>query len=110
MVAVSSISAMKVEMPLSWLSPAPTRARMQSKIGTCASSAGTKEPTCAIRAMQPICGGSLVRWSVCDRKRYAASHLSQIDTFSACVSSSDDLEFTVILLHLDVIRNEINVR
>lgn len=53
-VALSSISAMNVDTPLSWLSPAPTRASMQSKIGTVASSAGTKQPIWAMSAMTPI--------------------------------------------------------
>lgn len=52
-VAVSSISAMKVETPFSWLSPAPTLQRIESKIGIVASEQGTKQPICAMRAMTP---------------------------------------------------------
>lgn len=53
MAAVSSISAMKVEMPLSWQSPAPTRAKMQSRTAMVALSHGTKLPTCAISTFTP---------------------------------------------------------
>ena len=45
MAAVSSISAMKVDTPRSWQSPAPTRAKMQSRTAMRASSQGTKQPT-----------------------------------------------------------------
>lgn len=51
---VSSISAIKVDTPLSWLSPAPTRQRTESKMGTSAKEAGTKEPTWARRAMRAV--------------------------------------------------------
>ena len=40
----SNISAMKVEMPLSWWSEAPTLAMMQSTIGISALEHGTKQP------------------------------------------------------------------
>lgn len=53
MVAVSSISAINVEIPFSWLSPAPTRHKMESNIGTRASEQGTKLPVCAMSAMTP---------------------------------------------------------
>jgi hypothetical protein len=53
-VAVSSISAMKVLKPFSWESPAPTLARIQSKILNVASVQGTKQPTCAKSAITPI--------------------------------------------------------
>jgi hypothetical protein len=53
-VAVSNISAMNVETPLSWLSPAPIRQRMESKMGISASPHGMKEPICAIREMTPV--------------------------------------------------------
>ena len=55
MAAVSSISAMKVETPRSWQSPAPTRAKMQSRTATSAASQGTKLPTCAISTATPTC-------------------------------------------------------
>mmetsp|Transcript_13681 Transcript_13681/g.19746 ORF Transcript_13681/g.19746 Transcript_13681/m.19746 type:complete len:246 (-) Transcript_13681:1939-2676(-) len=51
--AVSSISAINVETPRSWLSPAPTRARILSVIGMSALWAGTKHPIWAINAMTP---------------------------------------------------------
>lgn len=51
----SSISFMKVDTPLSWLSPAPTRARMQSTTESLARSQGTKQPIWAIRATTPTC-------------------------------------------------------
>jgi len=54
MVAVSSISAMKVDTPFNWLSPAPTLHRMESKIGSLASAQGTKHPICDIKAITPI--------------------------------------------------------
>ncbi len=44
---------MKVETPLSWLSPAPTLQRIESKIGMWASEHGTKQPVWAIKAMTP---------------------------------------------------------
>lgn len=53
--AVSSISAMNVDTPRSWLSPAPTRHNTESKIGICASEQGTKLPVWAMRAMTPTC-------------------------------------------------------
>ena len=43
-VAVSNISAIKVEMPRLILSPAPTRTRMASNTGNVAESQGTKKP------------------------------------------------------------------
>jgi hypothetical protein len=52
-VDVSNISAMKVEIPLSWLSPAPTRHKTESKIGNWASEQGTNEPICAMSAITP---------------------------------------------------------
>lgn len=55
MVAVSNISAIKVETPLSWLSPAPTLARIESNIVSVASEHGTKHPICAMSAITPIC-------------------------------------------------------
>jgi len=54
-VAVSNISAMKVEIPLNWLSPAPTRHNTESKIGNRASEQGTNEPICAMSAITPTC-------------------------------------------------------
>ena len=53
MVEVSSISAMKVETPRAWQSPAPTRARIESVIEISASSHGTKQPTCASSTLTP---------------------------------------------------------
>jgi len=53
--AVSSISAMKVEMPRSWQSPAPTRAKMASRMAILALAHGTKEPTCAMSTHAPTC-------------------------------------------------------
>lgn len=53
MAAVSSISAMKVDTPLSCESPAPTRQRIESKMGTVAVLQGTKAPICASKAMTP---------------------------------------------------------
>lgn len=55
MAAVSSISAMKVEMPRSWQSPAPTRAKMQSRTAMRACSHATKQPTWAISTATPTC-------------------------------------------------------
>lgn len=52
--AVSSISDMNVETPLSWLSPAPTLARMLSIIVISAEEHGTNDPICAISAITPI--------------------------------------------------------
>lgn len=53
MFAVSIISAMKVETPLRWQSPAPTRAKMASTMDIVADEAATKHPTCAIRTATP---------------------------------------------------------
>lgn len=52
--AVSNISAIKVETPFNWLSPAPTRARIQSTMDTSADSHGTKHPICAMRTITPV--------------------------------------------------------
>ncbi len=51
--AVSNISAIKVDTPLIWLSPAPTRASTQSTTLNSASSHGTKQPICAISTITP---------------------------------------------------------
>ena len=53
--AVSSISAMNVDTPRSWLSPAPTRQSTESKTGRRASLHGTQLPVCASSAMTPTC-------------------------------------------------------
>ena len=53
MAAVSSISDIKVDTPLTWLSPAPTLARTLSITLSSAFSHGTKQPICAIRAITP---------------------------------------------------------
>ena len=53
MAAVSSISDIKVETPLTWLSPAPTLARTLSITLSSAFSHGTKQPIWAIRAITP---------------------------------------------------------
>lgn len=53
MAAVSSISAMKVETPRVWQSPAPTRANTASRTESRADSAATKQPTCAISTATP---------------------------------------------------------
>jgi hypothetical protein len=45
MAPVSSISAMKVDTPRAWQSPAPTRAKIASRGAMRAESAGTKQPT-----------------------------------------------------------------
>jgi len=52
--AVSSISAMNVDTPLSCESPAPIRARIASQSGISAVSQGTKQPTWARRIIMPI--------------------------------------------------------
>ncbi len=52
---VSSISAMKVDIPRSWLSPAPTRTRMASTMEIVAELAGTKQPICAINTIMATC-------------------------------------------------------
>ena len=51
---VSSISAMKVEIPFNCESPAPTLAEMESTIQIDAESHGTKHPICAINTATPI--------------------------------------------------------
>jgi hypothetical protein len=53
--AVSNISAMNVETPFNWLSPAPTRHSIESNIGKVASEQGTKQPAWAIRTITPAC-------------------------------------------------------
>jgi hypothetical protein len=52
---VSNISAMKVDTPRCWQSPAPTRAKMASRGAMRALSAGTKHPTWAISTNTPTC-------------------------------------------------------
>lgn len=51
---VSSISAMNVDTPLSCESPAPTRHRIESKMGTSANEQGTNEPIWARRATTAV--------------------------------------------------------
>jgi hypothetical protein len=51
--AVSSISAMNVDTPLSCESPAPTRHRIESNMGRLAEEQGTKHPAWAIRTITP---------------------------------------------------------
>jgi len=46
---------MKVETPLSWQSPAPTRAKMQSRTAMRALVQGTKHPTWARSTVTPTC-------------------------------------------------------
>jgi hypothetical protein len=53
--AVSSISAMKVETPRTWQSPAPTRAKTQSLTEMTAWSQGIKQPTWAMSTITPTC-------------------------------------------------------
>lgn len=53
MLAVSIISAMKVDTPLSWQSPAPTRAKIASTIEMVADLAATKQPIWAISTATP---------------------------------------------------------
>jgi hypothetical protein len=55
MAAVSSISAMKVDTPRVWQSPAPTRAKMQSRTAMRAESHGTQHPTWARSTTTPTC-------------------------------------------------------
>jgi len=55
MAEVSSISAMKVETPRIWQSPAPTRAKIASLMLISAPRAGTNIPTCARRTATPTC-------------------------------------------------------
>jgi hypothetical protein len=55
MAPVSSISAMNVDTPRAWQSPAPTRAKMASRGVILALSAGTKQPTWAMSTRQPTC-------------------------------------------------------
>jgi len=52
---VSSISAMNVDTPRSWLSPAPTRHKIASATQMSAKVQGTKQPICAIKMATPIC-------------------------------------------------------
>lgn len=52
---VSNISLMNVLTPFNWLSPAPTRHKMESKIGNSASWQGTNEPIWASKAINPVC-------------------------------------------------------
>lgn len=109
MVAVSSISAIKVDTPFNWLSPAPTLHRMESKIGSLASAQGTKHPICDIKAITPIYHSSQQDQRGCCE---ASTDLTNICWFSTHVWSSlirrsvvmlkkigekkltDDLEFT----------------
>jgi len=51
---VSSISAMNVDTPRSWLSPAPTRHKIASATQMSAKVQGTKQPICAIKMATPI--------------------------------------------------------
>jgi hypothetical protein len=51
----SSISAMKVEIPLNYWSEAPTLAIMLSMIGSSALLAGTKQPMCIKRRAVATC-------------------------------------------------------
>jgi hypothetical protein len=52
---------MKVDTPRCWQSPAPTRAKMQSRTAMRASEHGTNAPTCAISTTAPTCARGGVR-------------------------------------------------
>ena len=62
MAAVSNISAINVDMPLMVLSPAPTRAKMQSTTETVASEHGTKHPNWANTTVTPT---YKVKYNIC---------------------------------------------
>ena len=49
---------MKVETPFNWLSPDPTRAKIESVMAISAELHGTKQPSWAIRTITPVC-----RWN-----------------------------------------------
>ena len=53
--AVSNISDMKVETPFNWLSPDPTRAKIESVMEISAELHGTKQPSWAISTITPVC-------------------------------------------------------
>jgi hypothetical protein len=53
MAADSNISAINVDTPRNWQSPAPTRAKIASRGERRADDAGTKQPTCAIKTATP---------------------------------------------------------
>ena len=90
----SSISAMKVEIPRSWWSLAPTRAMMLSMIGISALTQGTKQPKSVISIYHTYVG-----------QKYTSGHLANKGTFSSHVGASDDLQVTLPLNHLAVICN-----
>lgn len=95
-VAVSNISAMKVDTPFNWLSPAPTRARIESNIQSSASVHGTKQPTWAISAMTPICVRILLM-QVTSFRCHMRTYLTDICWFAAHVRARDDLKFRLVL-------------
>lgn len=54
---------MKVETPFNWLSPDPTRAKIESVTAISAELHGTKQPSWAIRTITPVC-----RWNKTNKK------------------------------------------
>jgi hypothetical protein len=81
MAAVSSISAMKVDTPRVWQSPAPTRAKMQSRTAMRAESHGTQHPTWASSTFTPTCAGAccMASFAAADEKA-ANCHGSNAET------------------------------
>lgn len=73
-------------MELTWQSPAPTRAKMQSRTEMLALSQGTNEPTCAIKMFTPTCK--------CDKNRanflpskIKVNRIACKQTFNVCYCS-----------------------
>ena len=66
--AVSNISDINVDTPFNWLSPDPTRAKMQSVMEISAELHGTKHPSCAISTITPVWQRKTERQTSIERK------------------------------------------
>lgn len=103
---------MNVDTPLSWLSLAPTRAKMLSTIDTSADWQGTKQPSCAMTTTTPVWGEwekerlnqqclhfrheFLQCWlheAFCQQH---GTYLTNIGWFATHVWSCDDVEHTLL--------------
>ena len=91
-VAVSNISAIKVDTPFICESLAPTLASIQSTMLTVAESHGTKQPICAINTIVPICNRDHMTWCAIFR----VAHLSYVCWLSSHIWTSYDLKHVLV--------------
>lgn len=92
MVAVSIISAKKVDTPLTKESAAPTRAITQSITEMTASSHGTKDPICAIRTATPTWERQPIDSDNRSKNAGQFTYRSNVGRLSTHVGTGDDHE------------------